>query len=67
MGVIELNRRLQLDLGVSAIRHCYVLIKSSGQQGWYFLKAKDTNNHLVTMLVSSGKKVDDVIVAVRGN
>lgn len=30
IGVIELNRRLRLNLGIPAIRHCYALAKSSG-------------------------------------
>ncbi|GMP75243.1 hypothetical protein CsSME_00032404 [Camellia sinensis var. sinensis] len=67
MGVIELNRRLKINLGIPAIRHCYALAKSSGRLGRYFLRAKDTDHHLITMLVSSGKRVDDVMVNVRGN
>ena len=67
MGVIELNRRLRINLGILAIRHCYALAKSSGRLGRYFLKAKDTDHHLITMLASSGKRVDDVMVNVRGN
>ncbi|GMP41767.1 hypothetical protein CsSME_00011742 [Camellia sinensis var. sinensis] len=35
--------------------------------GRYFLRGKDTDHHLVTMLTSSGKRVDDVMVVVRGN
>ncbi|CAL5325865.1 unnamed protein product [Camellia sinensis] len=67
MGIVELNRRLRLNLGIPAIRHCYALAKSSGQQGRYFLTAKDTEHHLVTMLASSSKCVDDVMVIVCGN
>ncbi|GMP75933.1 hypothetical protein CsSME_00032841 [Camellia sinensis var. sinensis] len=67
MGIVELNRCLRLNLGIPAIRHCYALAKSSGRQGSYFLRAKDTDHHLVTMLASSGKRVDDVMVIVRGN
>ncbi|THG01811.1 hypothetical protein TEA_006157 [Camellia sinensis var. sinensis] len=63
----KLNRRLRINFGIPAIRHCYVLAKSSGRQGRYFLKAKDTDHHLVTMLASFGKRVDDVMVVVRGN
>ncbi|THF95462.1 hypothetical protein TEA_007724 [Camellia sinensis var. sinensis] len=36
-------------------------------QGRYFLKAKDTDHHLVTMLASFSKRVDDVMVVVQGN
>ncbi|GMP42092.1 hypothetical protein CsSME_00011949 [Camellia sinensis var. sinensis] len=67
MGVIELNRRLRINLGIPAIRHCYALAKSSGRLGQYFLRAKDTDHHLITMLASSGKRVDDVMVNVQGN
>ncbi|GMP53526.1 hypothetical protein CsSME_00018968 [Camellia sinensis var. sinensis] len=67
MGIVELNRRLRLNLGIPAIRHCNALAKSSGRQGHYFLRATDTNHHLVTMLASSGKRVDDVMVVVQGN
>ncbi|GMP66444.1 hypothetical protein CsSME_00026818 [Camellia sinensis var. sinensis] len=66
MGVIELNWRLRINLGIPAIRHCYALAKSSGRLGRYFLKAKDTDHHLITMLASSGKRVDDVMVNVQG-
>ncbi|GMP68674.1 hypothetical protein CsSME_00028216 [Camellia sinensis var. sinensis] len=67
MGIVELNRHLRIDLGIPAIRHCYALAKSSGRLGRYFLRAKDTDHHLVTMLASSGKRVDDVMVNIRGN
>ncbi|GMP94015.1 hypothetical protein CsSME_00043630 [Camellia sinensis var. sinensis] len=67
MGIVELNWRLRIDLGIPAIWHCYALAKSSGQLGQYFLRAKDTDHHLVTMLASSGKRVDDVMVNIRGN
>ena len=67
MGIVELNWHLKIDLGIPAIRHCYALAKSSGQLGRYFLRAKDTDHHLVTMLASSGKRVDDVMVNIRGN
>ncbi|GMP52813.1 hypothetical protein CsSME_00018498 [Camellia sinensis var. sinensis] len=67
MGIIALNRRLRLNLGIPAIRHCYILAKSSGRHGRYFLRAKDTDHQLVTMLSSSGKRVDDVMVVVQGN
>ncbi|GMP47899.1 hypothetical protein CsSME_00015451 [Camellia sinensis var. sinensis] len=41
---------------------------SIAEGGWrYFLRAKDTDHHLVTMLASSGKRIDDVMVVVRGN
>ena len=64
MGIVESNRRLRINIEIPAIRHCYALAKSSGQQGHYFLRAKDTDHHLVTMLASSGKRVDDVMVVV---
>ncbi|XP_028124315.1 uncharacterized protein LOC114321351 [Camellia sinensis] len=67
MGVIELNRRLRLNLGIPSIRHCYVLVKLSGRQGRSFLRAKDIDHHSVTMLASSGKRVDNIMVAVQGN
>ncbi|GMP47623.1 hypothetical protein CsSME_00015285 [Camellia sinensis var. sinensis] len=67
MGVIELNRRLRINLGIPAIRHCYALAKSSDRLGRYFLRPKDTDHHLITMLASSGKRVDDVMVNIRGN
>ena len=67
MGVIELNRRLRINLSIPAIRHCYALAISSGWLGRYFLRAKDTDHHLITMLASSGKTVDNVMVNVRGN
>ncbi|GMP49308.1 LOW QUALITY PROTEIN: hypothetical protein CsSME_00016336 [Camellia sinensis var. sinensis] len=55
MGLAELNHRLRINLGIPVIRHCYALAKSSGRQGRYFLRAKDIDHHLVTMLASSGK------------
>lgn len=67
MDIIKLNCRLYLDIGIPAIRHCYVLAKSSGRQRQYFLRAKDINHHLVTMFASSNKRVDDVMVAIRDN
>lgn len=67
MGIVELNHQLGLNLGIPANRHCYVMAKSTGRQGRYFLRAKDVDHHLVTMLASSGKRVDDVMVIVRGN
>ncbi|GMP23807.1 hypothetical protein CsSME_00001277 [Camellia sinensis var. sinensis] len=36
MGIIALNRRLRLNLGIPAIRHCYALAKSSGRHGLSF-------------------------------
>ncbi|GMQ05271.1 hypothetical protein CsSME_00050366 [Camellia sinensis var. sinensis] len=63
MGIIALNRRLGHNLGIPAIWHCYALAKSSGRHEHYFLKAKDTDHQLVTMLSNSGKQVDDVMVA----
>ena len=67
MGVIALNRRLRINLGIPAIRHCYALAKSSGRHGRFFLRAKDIDHQLITMLSSSGKQVDDVMVVVQGN
>ena len=67
MGIVELNRRLRIDLGAPAIRQCYALAKSSGRLGKYFLRAKDIDHHLVTMLANSDKRVDDVMVNIRGN
>ncbi|GMQ09847.1 hypothetical protein CsSME_00053087 [Camellia sinensis var. sinensis] len=67
MGIVELNRRLRINLGVPAIRHSYALAKSSGRLGRYFLRTRDTDHHLVTMLASSGKRVDDVMVNVHDN
>lgn len=67
MGIIELNCRLRINLGIPVIRHCYALAKFTGRLGRYFLRAKDTDHYLVTMLASSGKRVNDVMVVVRGN
>ncbi|GMQ09922.1 hypothetical protein CsSME_00053128 [Camellia sinensis var. sinensis] len=67
MGIITLNCRLGLNLGIPAIQHCYALAKSSGRRGRYFLKAKDTDHQLVTKLSSSRKRVDDVMAVVQGN
>ena len=67
MGIIALNRRLRLTPSIPTIRHCYALAKSSGRHGRYFLRVKDTDHQLVTMLSSSEKRVDDVIVVVQGN
>lgn len=67
MRVIALNRRLRINLGIPAIRHCYTLAKSSGRHGRYFLRATDTDHQLITMLSSFGKRVDDVMVVVQGN
>ncbi|GMP99451.1 hypothetical protein CsSME_00046919 [Camellia sinensis var. sinensis] len=54
-GFVELNWRLGINLGIPAIRHCYALAKSSDRLGRYFLRAKDTDHHLESMLASSGK------------
>ena len=54
-GVIALNRRLRINLGIPAIRHCHALAKSSGRNGHFFLRAKDIDHQLITMLSSSGK------------
>ena len=67
MGIVALNCHLGINLGILAIRHCYALAKSSGRQGRYFLRAKDTDHQLITMLSNSGKRVDDVMVVVQGN
>ena len=67
MGVIALNRRLRINLGIPAIRHCYALAKSSGRHGHFFLRAKDIDHQLIAMLSSFGKRVDDVMVVVQGN
>ena len=67
MGVIVLNRRPRINLGIPAIRHCYALAKSSGRHGRFFLRAKDIDHQLITMLSSSRKRVDDVMVVVQGN
>ncbi|GMP48051.1 hypothetical protein CsSME_00015547 [Camellia sinensis var. sinensis] len=67
MGIIALNRCLRLNLGIPAIQHCYALAKSSCRHERYFLRAKDTDHQLVTMLSSSGKGVDDVMVVIQGN
>lgn len=65
--IVELNRHLRINLGIPAIRHCYALAKSSGRHDRYFLRAKDTDYQLVTMLSNSGKRVDNVMVIVQGN
>ncbi|KAF5933773.1 hypothetical protein HYC85_029944 [Camellia sinensis] len=44
MGVIALNRRLRINLGIPAIRHCYALAKSFGRHGRFFLRAKDIDH-----------------------
>ena len=67
MRVIALSYRLRINLGIPAIRHCYALAKSSGRHGRFFLRAKDIDHQLITMLSSSGKRVDDVMVVVQGN
>lgn len=67
MGVIALNCRLRINLGIPAIWHCYALAKSSSRHGRFFLRAKDIDHQLITMLSSSGKQVDDVMVVVQGN
>ena len=61
MGIVELNRRLRIDLGIPAIRHCYALAKSSDRLGRYFLRAKDADHHLVTLLAMSCKRVVDLL------
>ncbi|KAF5931794.1 hypothetical protein HYC85_027965 [Camellia sinensis] len=64
--VKALNRCLRINLGIPAIRHCYALAKSSGRHGRFFLRAKDVDHQRITMLSSSGKRVDDVMVVVQG-
>ena len=67
MGIIELNCHLSINLGIPTIRHYYAVAKFTGRIGRYFLRAKDTDHHLVTMLANSSKGVDDVMVVVKGN
>ncbi|GMP93774.1 hypothetical protein CsSME_00043478 [Camellia sinensis var. sinensis] len=62
MGVIALNHRLRINLGIPAIRHCYALAKSSGQHGPSFSRPHDfacAGNDLKKVLTST----DDAVLS----
>ena len=53
MRIIELSRRLRINLGIPAIRHCYALANSSGRQGCYFFR--DNDHNIIDSLPRAGK------------
>ncbi|GMP68459.1 hypothetical protein CsSME_00028081 [Camellia sinensis var. sinensis] len=61
MGIIALNRRLRINLGIPAIQHCYALAKSSGQHEPSFSRPHGfacAGNDLKKVLTST----DDVVL-----
>ncbi|GMP49963.1 hypothetical protein CsSME_00016765 [Camellia sinensis var. sinensis] len=62
MGIIELNRRLRINLGIPVIRHCYALAKSSGRHGPLFFRPHGfacAGNDLKKVLTST----DDAVLS----
>ena len=65
MGVLELNRRLGVDLGLEDILFCYSLVRVMPQQSFY-LKARDPTMYLVTHLPDSDKGYKDDLLIYTG-
>ena len=69
LGIAELNRRLNLDLGLYEFSYCYSCVESGGAKSdrkKYHFRARAAQRELVQFLPSSGKGVDDVIVRISG-
>ena len=64
MGVVELNRRLGLDLTVHDIIATYILYTSSNEA--YSLRPRDVENTLVNSLLDTNKDMTDDYLLVRG-
>ena len=64
MGMVELNRRLGLDLTVHDIIATYTLCTSSHEA--YFLRLRDVENTLVNSLLDTNKDMTDDFLLVRG-
>ena len=64
MGVVELNRRLGLDLTVHDIIATYTLYTSSKEA--YSLRPRDVENTLVNSLPNTNKDMTDDYLLVRG-
>jgi hypothetical protein len=64
MGVVELNRRLGLDLPVHDIIATYTLYTSSKEA--YSLRPRDVENTLVNSLPDTNKDMTDDYLLVRG-
>ncbi|GMP99884.1 hypothetical protein CsSME_00047193 [Camellia sinensis var. sinensis] len=66
MGIIALNHRLRINLGIPAIRHCYALAKSSGWHGSSFSRPRGfacAGNNLKKVLTSTN---DAVLSEIKG-
>jgi hypothetical protein len=64
MGVVELNRRLGLDLTVHDIIATYTLYTSNNEA--YSLRPRDVENTLVNSLLDTNKDMTDDYLLVRG-
>ena len=65
MGVVELNRRLGLNLTVHDIKATYFL--RTTQDEAFSLRPRDVNNTLVNSLPDTNKEMTDDFLLVRGN
>jgi hypothetical protein len=65
MGVVELNRRLGLNLTVYDIIATYSLCTT--QHEAFSLRPRDVNNTLVNNLPDTNKEMTDDFLLVRGN
>ena len=65
MGVVALNERLNLHLGLDDILFCYALVRVMPQQ-MYYLKAQDPTMYLVTHLPDSDKGYKDDLLIFGG-
>ncbi len=64
MGVVELNRRLGLNLTVHDIIATYTLYTSNNEA--YSLRPRDVENTLVNSLLDTNKDMTDDYLLVRG-
>ena len=65
MGVVELNRILGINLGVSDIEDVYDLCKSEDRNS-YYLRIRDHRSGFVTALEDSYRYAGDNRVFVKG-
>ena len=67
MGVVELNRILDINLGVYDIEDVYDLCKSGGGDNTYYLWVKATRRCFVNALEDSYQYAEDNCLFVSGN
>ena len=69
MGIAELNKHLNQELGLYEFNYCYAGVESGGarsERKRYHFRVRAAQRELVQFLPSSGKGVDNVIVRVSG-